>query len=281
MNRRELLQLLAAVPLVSRVEAKPMSASSRMPVTFVAHGAPPLLDEPGWMAELAAWAKRLPKPKAIVVVSAHWEERPASIGATKPVPLIYDFGGFPQRFYELQYRSPGAPEVAARIRTLLGAAKVPFVDEPARGMDHGTYIPLMAMWPKAEVPVLQLSLPSLDPKEVFALGQALAPLRDEGVLLMGSGFLTHNLRGLSGAPKPPAWSSDFDAWVAEGLQRGDVDGLLDFMAKGPAARIALPTTEHYVPMLFGLGASQGEMAKVSFPIDGFWFGMTRRSVQWG
>jgi 4,5-DOPA dioxygenase extradiol len=253
---------------------------SKMPVLFQAHGAPPLLDDPGWMAELAGWAKVLPRPKAIVVVSAHWEAHPISIGATRPLPLIYDFYGFPDKFYRLQYPSPGAPETAARVRALLDAANIKHVDDPERGLDHGTYIPLMCMYPDAEIPVLQISLPSMDPKDLFAMGQALAPLRDEGVLLIGSGFITHNLRALS-LRETPAWASEFDQWTADALARHDHDLLIQYRTKAPGVRESLPTHEHFVPVLFSAGAAPD--ANVTFPITGFWWGgaMTRRSAQLG
>lgn len=252
--------------------------TSKLPVLFQAHGAPMLLDDAGWVGELAAWAQALPRPRAIVVVSAHWEARPLSIGATRALPLIYDFYGFPQKFYQLQYPAPGAPETAARIRALLQAASIASVDEPERGLDHGTYIPLMCMYPLADVPVLQLSLPSQDPRELFAMGQALAPLRDEGVLLIGSGFLTHNLRALS-LRETPAWASDLDTWVADVLVRRDHDALLDYRRKAPGVREALPTHEHFVPLIVAAGAAPE--ARPTFPITGFWWGgaLTRRSVE--
>jgi len=254
--------------------------TATMPVLFQAHGAPPLLDDPGWIAELAAWARAVPRPRAIVVVSAHWEQRPLSIGATRPLPLIYDFYGFPEKFYRLQYPAPGAPEVAQRIRELMAAANVACIDEPARGLDHGTYIPLSCMYPDADVPVLQISLPSQEPAELFDVGRALAPLRGEGVLLIGSGFLTHNLRALA-LRETPGWARDFDAWSADVLARRDVDALLDYRRRAPGVRESLPTHEHFVPVIVAAGAA-GE-SPVSFPITGFWFGgaMTRRSAQFG
>jgi len=250
------------------------------PVLFLAHGAPPLLDDPGWIAELAAWAQRLPRPKAILSISAHWEERPTALGAVRPLPLIYDFYGFPDRFYRLQYASPGAPELAARIRGLLSSASIPWIDEPERGLDHGTYIPLMCMYPEADIPVLQMSLPSMNPVELYALGKALAPLRDDGTLIIGSGFLTHNLRALS-LRDTPGWAKDFDAWTADTLQRHDIDALLDYKARAPGVRESLPTHEHFVPVIVSMGAAEG--AAVSFPITGFWWGgaMTKRSVELG
>ena len=252
----------------------------KMPVLFQAHGAPPLLDDAEWVRELADWGKALPRPKAIVVVSAHWEARPLSIGATRPMPLIYDFYGFPDRFYQLQYPAPGAPDVAARIRGLLAGANIAATDEPERGLDHGVYVPLLCMYPDAQIPVLQISLPSMDPRELLAVGRALAPLRDEGVLLIGSGFITHNLRALS-LRETPAWASDFDQWTANAVNKHDIDALLEYRNKAPGVRESLPTHEHFVPLIVAAGAAPD--ATVTFPITGFWWGgaMTRRSVQFG
>ena len=250
---------------------------TRMPVVFQAHGAPPLLDDASWVRELADWGVALPRPEAIVVVSAHWEARPLSIGATHVVPLIYDFYGFPERFYRLQYAAPGAPDVAQRIRELLARAKITSLSTD-RGLDHGAYLPLMCMYPQADVPVLQISLPSQQPEELFAVGRALAPLREEGVLIIGSGFLTHNLRALA-LRETPGWARDFDAWSADVLVRRDHDALLDYRARAPGVRESLPTHEHFVPVIVAAGAAAD--AAVTFPITGFWFGgaMTRRSAQ--
>ncbi len=253
-----------------------------MPVVFAAHGAPILLDDAAWMGELAAWANALPKPKAILMVSAHWEQRPTTLGATETVPLVYDFYGFPERYYQTRYPAPGAPALAARVRELLRAKATQVADDPGRGLDHGAYVPLVAMYPEADVPVLQISMPMLDPQALFALGQALAPLRDEGVLVFGSGFLTHNMR-YAFRPGIPAWAREFDAWVADALARLDVDALLDFRSRAPAAETALPTWEHYAPVLVAAGAVAEDRPRVSFPITGFWMegAFTRRSVQFG
>ncbi len=250
------------------------------PVIFQAHGAPVLLDDQDWVRELAQWAEALPRPKALVVISAHWEERPVTIGATKTVPLIYDFYGFPPRFYRLSYPSPGAPTVAGRVRELFNAMNIAWDDEPTRGLDHGVYIPLMCMYPEADVPVVQLSLPSQDPRELFAMGRALAPLRSEGVMIVGSGFLTHNLQMLH-LRETPSWATEFDAWCADVLTRHDVDALLDYQARAPGVEEALPTVEHFLPVIVAAGAA-GD-APVTFPITGFWWegAMTRRSVQFG
>ncbi len=252
----------------------------RMPTLFAAHGAPMLLDDAKWVAELAAWAKALPKPRAILMISAHWEARPATIGATETLPLIYDFYGFPERFYEIRYPAPGAPFLSERVAQLLTQQGIAWASDPKRGLDHGSYVPLIAMYPDADVPVLQLSLPPLDPKTLVELGRALAPLRDEGILVFGSGFITHNMR-FAFQRGVPAWASDFDAWTAEALTRMDVDSLLQFQTMGPGARMALPTWEHFAPLLVNVGAASTGPVEVTYPITGWWMdgAFTRRSVQ--
>src|SRR3954454_23138814 len=179
---------------------------STTPVLYLSHGAPPLADDAVWTRQLAGWSANLPKPRAILVVSAHWEEAPLTLGATTTVPLVYDFWGFPERYYQVTYPAPGAPELAAKVRKLLRGPGMPVHDAPDRGLDHGAYVPLVEMFPDADVPVLQISMPSLDPQELFEVGRKLTPLRDEGVLIIGSGFFTHNLRGMARATDgtPPA-----------------------------------------------------------------------------
>jgi len=254
----------------------------RMPVIFAAHGAPILLDDEVWMGELAAWAEAMPKPSAILMVSAHWEERPTTLGATTAVPLVYDFYGFPERYYRTTYPSPGAPALAARVHALLKERSIASQNDPVRGLDHGAYVPLVPMYPKADVPVLQVSMPRLDPAELFELGRGLAPLRDEGVLIFGSGFLTHNMR-YAFQPGIPSWAREFDEWAGGALARFDVDALLDFQRRAPAARTALPTWEHYAPLLVAAGAVTEPGPEVAFPITGFWMdgAFTKRSVQMG
>lgn len=252
------------------------------PVIFAAHGAPVLLDDAIWMRELADWAQAMPKPAAVLMVSAHWEQRPLAIGATTTVPLVYDFYGFPRRYYETRYAAPGAPALAARVRALLDEHQIAWQDEPTRGLDHGAYVPLVAMYPAADVPVLQISLPRLDPPELLALGAALAPLRREGVLVFGSGFLTHNM-AYAFKPGIPTWAREFDAWAADALQRFDLDALRDFQTRAPAAQIALPTWEHYAPVLVTAGAAAAGAHPVTFPITGYWMdgAFLKRSVQFG
>ena len=254
----------------------------RMPAIFAAHGAPVLLDDQVWMAELAAWARALPEPESLLMVSAHWEARPATLGATRTLPLVHDFFGFPEKYYRTRYPAPGAPALAERVRELLGRADIPCADDPERGLDHGAYVPLVAMYPDARVPVLQISLPALDPDELFELGQALAPLRGEGVLVFGSGFLTHNMR-FAFQPGIPTWAREFDQWAAETLERLDFNALKGFRERAPATRTALPTWEHYAPVLVAAGAVAEDRPPVSFPILGFWMdgAFTKRSVQFG
>jgi 4,5-DOPA dioxygenase extradiol len=160
----------------------------------------------------------------------------------------------------------------------------PVADEPERGLDHGAYVPLVAMYPDADVPVLQVSLPVLEPRPLYELGRRLAPLRREGVLVVGSGFLTHNLREVDprGTSPTPAWASELDAWAADVLARRDVDALLDYRSCAPGVRMALPTHEHFVPVIVALGASEDEPHGARFPITGYhWSSLSKRSVQWG
>jgi len=268
---------------VSPSPAPPLSPGALMPVLFLAHGAPILMDDAGWVGELGALAGELPRPSSILMLSAHWEKRPATLGATRPVPLYYDFYGFPERYYQVTYPAPGAPALASRVTALLAERGTP-VATSERGLDHGAYVPLLCMYPGADIPVLQLSLPSLQPQELFALGRALAPLRAEGVLVIGSGFLTHNMR-FAFRPGTPAWAVEFDDWAADVLARRDHDALVDFQGRGPSAQVALPTTEHFVPVLVAAGASADRTESVAFPITGFWGpgggAFTRRSVRFG
>jgi 4,5-DOPA dioxygenase extradiol len=266
----------------NETSSRPVSSDQAMPVIFAAHGAPVLLDDADWMGELSGWASAMPKPEGILVVSAHWEARPTTLGATTTVPLVYDFYGFPEKYYQTQYRAPGAPGLAARVRELLRRKDMPVAESASRGLDHGAYVPLVSMYPNADVPVLQVSMPGLDAKELFSLGRALAPLRADGVLIFGSGFLTHNLR-YAFRPGVPEWAREFDHWVGDALARFDADALIDFQAKAPGVREALPTWEHYAPVLVAAGAVSDGKPRVSFPITGWWMGsaFTRRSVQFG
>lgn len=265
------------------------AGTSRMPVLYLSHGAPPLADDALWTGQLAAWSRELPRPRAVLMVSAHWESAPVTLAATRTVPLQYDFSGFPRHYYDVRYEAPGAPGLADRVRQLLGgsgsgAGGTPVAEAPERGLDHGAYVPLIEMYPEADVPVLQLSLPTLDPTRLLELGRRLAPLRDEGYLVVGSGFFTHNLSGLSwgaGPDEAPSWSREFDAWGREALEGQDLDALLDFGHRAPAGRIAHPRTEHFAPLFVTLGAGEDDLARQRTVIDGFWHGLAKRSLQLG
>jgi 4,5-DOPA dioxygenase extradiol len=252
-----------------------------MPALYLGHGAPPLVDDPIWPDQLAAWAASIRRPSAILMVSAHWEQAPLTVGATATVPLVYDFWGFPERFYQLAYPSPGSPELAVRVRDLL-EGRQPIAHAPRRGLDHGAFIPLLCMWPAADVPVLQISMPSLDSSALLEIGRKLAPLRDEGVLVIGSGFLTHGLPFIEpGRPDdhPPSWSAEFDAWAAEVIGRRDFDSLVDYRRRVPALAKAHPTVEHLVPLFVALGTAIDSPATIDTVIEGFWLNLSKRSFQ--
>jgi len=257
-------------------------APTRLPALYLGHGAPMLLDDPVWTSELAAWARALPRPTAILVVSAHWESAPMTLGATTRVPLVYDFYGFPERYYALTYDAPGAPGLAAKVKALMPASE-PVAERPTRGLDHGAWVPLKVMYPEADVPVLQVSMPDLDPGHLFAVGRRLAPLRDEGVLIVGSGFMTHGLPYIHdyflGKPGVPEWSADFDGWATEALERGDLDALFDFRNRAPGMPYAHPTVEHLAPLFVTVGAAVTPDAAPTFTIDGYWYGLAKRSFE--
>jgi len=247
-----------------------------LPALFVSHGAPPTLDDPTWLRDLFAWAQSLPKPRAIVVVSAHWEEAPAALsGSAAGTPLFYDFGGFHPRYYTLRYATPDATDLARRIAGTLGYS--PVHQFTGRGLDHGTFIPLMAMYPAADVPVVQLSMPSLDPQALLGLGRKLCDLRREGILVIGSGFMTHSFAAMR-SPRLAGQIRAFDEWAADVLARGDVDALADYLAKAPGARIAHPTADHFVPLLLTLGAAD-DPTSVTTGIERMAFGNSIRSIQ--
>jgi 4,5-DOPA dioxygenase extradiol len=255
---------------------------ARLPAIYLGHGAPPLLDDPLWTSELSAWAGSLPRPASILMVSAHWQANPVTLGATTRMPLVYDFYGFPERYYRLAYDSPGAPELAARVRALVSASE-PLAERPERGLDHGAWVPLKVMFPEADIPVLQVSMPDLEPEHLHALGRRLAPLRDEGVLIIGSGFMTHGLpfvhEYMAGRPGAPEWSVEFDGWAADALSRGDLDALFDFREKAPGMPYAHPTVEHLVPLFVALGAAEVPDRSPVFKVDGYWYGLSKRSFE--
>jgi 4,5-DOPA dioxygenase extradiol len=229
--------------------------------------------------EFTDMAAALGRPVAVLVVSAHYERSPVTIGTTETRPLIYDFRGFSRALYEVEYAAPGAPKLARRVEQVLSPLG-PVASDPRRGLDHGAWVPLKWMYPEADVPVLPVSLPSHDARTLHRIGQALRPLREEGVLILASGNATHNLRridGRRGAPTP-AWAAEFDAWLAEITTRREVDALLDWEKKAPAARTNHPTVEHFVPLILAEGARRDD-DQVAFPITGWDAGsLSRRCV---
>lgn len=255
--------------------------TGRMPALYIGHGAPPLLDDPVWSQELRTWAADLPRPRAILTVSAHWEAAPLSLSATAAgTPLVYDFGGFPERYYRWEYATPDAGELAGLVASVMPDTE-PVHQHTSRGLDHGAWVPLSIMYPEADIPILQLSLPTHDPGRLLDLGRRLQPLRDEGVLIVGSGFLTHGLpflREFRIEAAPPGWSVDFDLWAAEALAAGNLDTLADFRS-APGMPYAHPTVEHLSPLFVTLGAATDPSAPLDATIDGYWMGLSKRSVQ--
>lgn len=257
-------------------------ADGPMPALYLSHGAPPVFDDPHWIAQLFGWAQQLPVPRAILIVSAHWESAPAAISATgAATPLVYDFGGFAARYYHERYETPDASGLAERVAATLSDAE-PLHVHARRGLDHGAWVPLKVMYPQADVPVLQLSLPTNAPDKLLELGRRLRELRSEGVLIIGSGFMTHGLqfatREMFFENQVPGWSSDFDAWAADALTRGDVDALADFR-RAPGMPYAHPTVEHFTPLFVTLGAATDPAATPLTVIDDFQFGFAKRSLQ--
>lgn len=229
-----------------------------LPSVFLSHGSPMHALEPG--AAGAAWAalgRRLGKPRAILIASAHWETSlPMLTGSAKP-QTIHDFHNFPEPLYRLRYPAPGAPELAQRAQALLRDAGLGASIDGTRGLDHGAWAPLLYAYPDADVPVVQVSVqPALGPRHQVALGNSLKSLSGEGVLIIGSGHLTHNLRDWSrGRGKPEPYAAEFQAWVKEKLEQKDLAGLLDYRTRSAHGARAHPTDEHFLPLFFALGAA--------------------------
>jgi 4,5-DOPA dioxygenase extradiol len=256
--------------------------SQTMPSIYLGHGAPLLLDDPVWPAELARWAADLPRPRAVLIVSAHWESAPLSLSATGAgTELVHDYSGFDPKYNRMRYDTPDASALADQVAALMPDGQ-PVHRHTSRGLDHGAWVPLRVMYPDADIPVLQLSMPTLDPLRLLELGRRLRPLREQGVLVIGSGFLTHGLPFLTDwrtDATPPGWSVDFDLWAAEALARGDVDTLLDFSTKAPGMPYAHPTVEHLAPLFVTLGAASAPDAPVGTSIEGYFLGLSKRSFE--
>jgi len=243
---------------------------NRLPALFLGHGTPMnALESNTFTAAWRALGEALPRPKAILAVSAHWYTRGLFVTSNERPPTIHDFGGFPRPLYEMQYPAPGAPALAARVAESLAEHGAEPVDN--WGLDHGTWSVLVHMYPPADIPVVQVSIDGRQPLAYHrTIGQSLARFRDEGVLVLGSGGIVHNLGRLArdrSGPTPP-WAEEFDGWVRERAVVGDVVGLTDFASRGDPARLSVPTPEHYLPLLYVLGTQQpGET--VSVPVAGF------------
>jgi len=272
---------LPASPGVASPESKPEHQSSvgsgqRQPVVFLPHGGGPWpfvdigIGSKAEQAELATYLRSVasvPKspPKAVLVVSAHWEEAVPTVMTSAQPPLLFDYYGFPPESYELTWPAPGEPALARRVRHLLDAAGFTSAENGERGFDHGTFVPLKLAYPDATVPTLQLSLiRGLDPKQHLALGRALAPLRDEGVFIVGSGMTFHNLRAFG--PQSSKVAEAFDAWLRESarLPETERDQRLSDWASAPAARLAHPREEHLLPLMVIAGAAGADRATLPY-----------------
>ncbi len=266
--------------------------AARLPTYFISHGGGPW----PWMKEqlggaydhLEAALARMPAdigatPRAVLMLSAHWEA-PEFTVQTNPQPgMLYDYGGFPEFTYHVRYPAPGAPDVAARVRELLAAAGIASREDAMRGFDHGLFAPMAVIWPQADVPVLQLSLKQgLAPDAHLALGRALAPLRDEGILVVGSGLSYHNLRAFGLAARAP--SAAFDAWLESTLAIADAatrSATLAAWGRAPAARAAHPREEHLLPLMVALGAAESDAATRVYHEREFFGGITVSSYRFG
>ncbi|MGI9199140.1 MAG: dioxygenase family protein [Candidatus Nanopelagicaceae bacterium] len=253
---------------------------NKMPALYIGHGAPMLLDDPLWTSELKEVAKKLPKPKAILIVSAHWESEPVTLSsAVAGTPLVYDFSGFDQKYYQMKYETPDATFLAKEVASLMPDTEP--VYQANRGLDHGAWVPLKVMYPDADIPVLQMSMPTSNPEKLMQLGKRLRTLREQGVLIIGSGFLTHGLPFLRDwriDATAPGWSSEFDTWVAEALANGDVESLNKFKELAPGMPYAHPTVEHFTPLFVTLGAADNPENSPETLIEGYFMGLSKRSI---
>jgi 4,5-DOPA dioxygenase extradiol len=257
---------------------------SSAPSLFISHGSPMFAVEPGLLGPaLQRVGAHAPAPAAVVIVSPHWQTRGVRVTATAAPETIHDFGGFPAALYALQYRPPGDPSLAADIVQRLDDAGFDASLDSRRGLDHGAWVPMRYLRPGADVPVVQVSLPNdIDAAGALRLGRALAPLRERGVVIVGSGSLTHNLYEFRQHVRDPEYAQAFVDWVTEALERRDVDSLVDYRTRAPHAARAHPTEEHFLPLLVALGASrdderpaliEGGMTYGVLSMDSYGFGL--------
>jgi 4,5-DOPA dioxygenase extradiol len=229
-----------------------------LPTLFLSHGAPTYALNPGVAGQqLTQLGRRLPRPRAILVLSPHWMTTELTVSTAPKSQTIHDFGGFDPRLYSLRYDAPGAPSVASQVAQLLVASGIAAREDSRRGLDHGAWVPLRFLYPRADVPVFQLSLPvDSNAQSIYELGRALRPIAKSGVLVIGSGSLTHNLYEFRVAASSDAqYAKEFATWIRDAVLAGDVDCLLNALAVAPHASRAHPTSEHFLPFLFALGAA--------------------------
>lgn len=248
-----------------------------LPAVFVSHGAPTLLiDEGPTHTFLTGFGQLWARPRAIVCISAHWETTTPKVSGSEKPGTIHDFYGFPALLYQASYPAPGDPALAERVVDLLREAGLEADPDPDRGLDHGAWVPLKLAYPAADIPVLQVSLQTvLGPRHHIRLGQTLRPLRDDGVLIMGSGGATHNLsefRGHAIDAAPPDYVQAFDVWLEDALTSGNTDLLVNYEQAAPSARRNHPTVEHFMPLFVALGAA-GADAKASRIHGAFTYGV--------
>lgn len=254
------------------------------PALFISHGSPMFAIEPGLLGpRLQAIGQALRDVQAVLVVSPHWQTRGVRVAATPAPQTIHDFGGFPAALYALEYPAPGAPDLAHAAAQLLSDAGFDVTVDAERGLDHGAWVPLRYLFPQADIPVFQVSLPhDLDAAGALRLGQALAPLRRRGVLVVGSGSLTHNLYEFRQHINDPEYAQAFADWTNDAVLARDVPALVDYRSRAPHAARAHPTEEHYLPLLVAAGASaaddtvrriEGGMTYGVLSMDSFGFGM--------
>ena len=303
-NRRQWMQWMGAGALVAAssrligcsAQPEPDSAmpshatqTERMPVLFLGHGTPMnAIEDNRWSQAFRGIAETIPRPKAILAISAHWWTQGSYLTGNAQPKTIHDFGGFPKALFEVQYPAPGSPDLASRVRSLLASQTDPAATVTDDwGLDHGTWSVLRHMVPGADIPVVQLSLDGrLSPQQHFDLARALQALREEGVLILGSGNITHNLRDAMGRVAEgdtaiPDWAQAYDRDVTQALEQRDAQHLVRSWPEGRHARQAHPHPDHWFPLLYAFAASD-DRDEVTFPIEGFDLGsISMRAVRWG
>ena len=268
------------------VQQQPIRSSDRMPVVFVGHGSPMNgIEDNRWSRGFALLREQVPRPAAILAISAHWYVKGSYVSANIHPPTIHDFGGFPQALYDMEYPAPGDLALAASVRALLGKEHVQLSED--WGLDHGIWTVLHWMYPEADIPVVQLSMDRrLDVRQHFAIGKALAALREQNILIMASGNIVHNLHDAfgqmqAGTSVTPEWASRFDTAVRQALLAHDNETLLSLWPDHADAKLAHPSPEHWLPLIYAAGAAH-ESEQVSFPTEGFdWGSLSMRNVIFG